>query len=564
LDISRNGFVGTLSSMIERLTKLETLRGAYNDLSGEIPSSIGNLLMLQEVSLEENNFFGVLPPSLEDLASLKSISLQAHTRTSAGLSGPPLSFAKSPQLRNIDLGSNSLTGTIPDDLLLAAASSPNDRITVQFDSNFLTGWVPTDLALRFSRLDIDLTGNRIEGIPDGLCDQIPQWMNGDVGRYSCRGLLCPAGEFNAFGRQTSEETRCEACPDSDDSYLGSTICPSILKAQARQILERLFRDTGGSNWKRKDGWLNQNENICDWYGITCRDDVAVESIILGSNNLGGTPPKELFEIFGLKTLWLYSNPIDFSFTGIEKATTLKSLQLDATGLKSLNGIGNCPSLVDVDVRFNQLSGPLSNEIASLSNLETFFCGDNGLSGPLPSFETNRKLTTLRVGGNAFSGQLPSFDVHPNLKTLDVSNNQLSGEIPSTFLSAADSSKPIFIDISSNLISGTIPGTLSRLSEVTLYARDNRIQGIHPDLCLQDSWNGGDVGLFGCDAILCPPSSYSPLGRTSDNGSTCLPCKKTVYFGRSECSKLRGSSAWSSYLLSRYVVGFATLGLWVVL
>jgi hypothetical protein len=79
--------------------------------------------------------------------------------------------------------------------------------------------------------------------------------------------------------------------------------------------------------------------------------------------------------FGLKTLLLYSTQSTFSFTGIEKATTLKILQLDATGLKSLNGIGNCPSLVDLDVRFNQLSGPLSNEIACLSNLETFFCGD---------------------------------------------------------------------------------------------------------------------------------------------------------------------------------------------
>jgi hypothetical protein len=59
LDISRNGFVGTLSSMIERLTKLEILCGAYNDLSGEIPSSTGNLCRLQEVvALKENNFFG--------------------------------------------------------------------------------------------------------------------------------------------------------------------------------------------------------------------------------------------------------------------------------------------------------------------------------------------------------------------------------------------------------------------------------------------------------------------------------------------------------------------------
>lgn len=557
LDISNCGFTGILSSTIGSMTKIQVFRGANNDLSGELPSAIGSLGQLKELTLSESNFYGSLPGSFQSLMSLQSISLDARTRKTAGLSGPMLSFSGLAHLRIIDFGGNSLTGSVPSDLL-QAVDSPNDIIDVRVDSNLLTGSVPADLASRFTRLNIDLTGNEITTIPDGFCDQIPQWLDGDVGRYSCRGLLCPLGTYNEFGRQTSEENRCYDCPDSEDApYLGSRICPSVLKAEAREILKLLFQQTGGPKWKRKDGWLNDNEDICDWYGVSCRDGGSVESIILGSNNLIGRPPKELFEIFELTTLWLYSNPIDVSFQGIENAKTLTSLQLDSTGLKSLSGIGNAPSLVDVDVRFNRLSGPLPSEMDKLVNLETFFCGDNDLSGRFPSFAANRKLTTLRCGGNDFAGPLPSFNIHPNLKTLDVSNNQLVGAIPKDFLAAANPNKPIFIDVSSNLISGILPGSLSRFSQVTLYARDNRIEGIDADLCAKDSWNGGDVGLFDCDGILCPVGSYSPLGRASDNDSKCLPCKKTEYFGSSQCNGLR-SSSWSSYLVSRYVVAIAAM------
>jgi Leucine-rich repeat (LRR) protein len=50
----------------------------------------------------------------------------------------------------------------------------------------------------------------------------------------------------------------------------------------------------------------------------------------------------------LEKLVLYSNDINFSFEGIEKAAKLKVLVLDSTGLTSLRGVGNAKGL---EVRF---------------------------------------------------------------------------------------------------------------------------------------------------------------------------------------------------------------------
>ena len=87
---------------------------------------------------------------------------------------------------------------------------------------------------------------------------------------------------------------------------------------------------------------------------------------MGSNGLVGQIPKEIFDLPNLKTLSLYSNAVEFSFDGIGQATNLEVLSLDSTKLNSLNGVGAGLSLVEVDVRFNQLSGPIPEELSSLS------------------------------------------------------------------------------------------------------------------------------------------------------------------------------------------------------
>ena len=289
--------------------------------------------------------------------------------------------------------------------------------------------------------------------------------------------------------------------------------------------------------------MQDGTDICLWHGISCQEGSTVESIHLGSNGLVGEVPTEIFDLPNLQTLSLYSNAVEFSFDGIGQATSLETLSLDSTKLSSLIGIGAGLSLVEVDVRFNQLAGSIPEEVSSLSNLEIFSASVNSFSGTVPSFSSLRKLkTTLRLGDNNLSGELPAF-ARQSISALDLSDNQLVGSIPSNFLASVPSDQSLLVDLSSNLLSGELPSNLTRFEDVTIYLRDNRFDSINPALCTQGTWNGGDVASFQCDGILCPAGTYSVIGRASQSGSTCEACDLNQYYGSSTCG---GSAAVSHF------------------
>jgi len=556
LYLSDSGLTGTLSSSIGNLKNLVELYCHANDISGEIPNSIGELSNLEVLLLSENNLYGTLPESLNDLSSLKELNLDSFTRNNAGISGPLLAFSGLPKLRELHLGDNSLTGPIPDDFL-QGVDNTDEVINVNFRSNQLAGALPGSLE-RLDKLNIDLTDNKITEITLNLCDQ-DNWMDYTVDDYGCDAILCPAGFYNKHGR-ASLGNPCQPCDASVSSpYMGNTICPGTEKEAEKEVLKAFYLSTGGPKWKENDGWMDDKTDICDWFGVSCRDGYTVESILLGSNNLIGTPPKEIFQLSNLKFLWLYSNPMNFKFEGIEKATKLTSLLLDSTGLTSLEGIGKASALVDVDVRFNRLDGTLPSEIHDLRFLESFLCGHNGFTGSVPSFKTNRRLHTLRMSDNFFTGEVPAFDVHTALTALDLSGNDLEGPLPTNLLQAANTKSAIFIDLSSNSITGTVPAELSRFDVLTIYLRDNMIEGISQQLCSKNEFNKGDVETYGCDAILCPKGTYAPSsGRASADGGPCLKCDQTLYHGSSVCGvDIAESSAPSRGAFSSFALGITT-------
>jgi Leucine-rich repeat (LRR) protein len=532
LELSDSMFSGTLSTKVGNMVSLKSFSLIGNELTGQIPSEIGMLQNLKDLELSNNSWFGTLPASVTGLVSLEALFLDNDKIDLAGISGPLRSFTSMPKLRELHLSKNSFTGTIPNDFL-ADVDDSDSLINIHLDGNQLLGSVPAQLSA-FSKLNIYLQDNLLTAIGDGLCEQ-SQWLDGSVGRYKCDAILCPAGEYSPIGRQSTESNACELCPEAEDSpYIGVSFCLSIQKKNEKEILGKLFQATNGENWKNKEGWMDDAFDICQWYGISCREGSTVESVLLGSNRLTGTPPTELFELPNLKFLWLYSNPIDFSFEGIGQASSLRSLLLDSTKLRSLEGIGSARSLVDVDVRFNNLAGTIPKELDNLVNLQSFTCSQNDFSGPVPELTALRKLNTLRMSNNQLTGTLPTFASHPELKSLDLSENNLIGTIPSNFMESVNEQQTIFLDLSENRLTGNVPGELSRFAELTLYLRENRIEGIDPGLCSMDGWNEGDVGSFQCDGILCPTGTYSPTGRASRTGATCELCSQNTYFGSTTC------------------------------
>jgi hypothetical protein len=335
---------------------------------------------------------------------------------------------------------------------------------------------------------------------------------------------------------------------------------SIQKEKEREILSKLFKATDGNNWIIRDGWMDESLDICRWYGVKCKEGSTVESILLGSNGLIGTIPTEIYEIQNLKFLWLYSNPVDLSFDGIAQATNLKSLLLDSTNIRSLNGIGLGRSLVDIDVRFNNLDGPIPSELSRLVNLETLTCSHNAFTGTVPELTAIRTLTTLRIADNKLEGTLPSFSKHPSLKSIDLSENSLVGSIPGTLLSSVADSADVYIDLSSNMLTGTVPGELTRFQDLTIFLRENRIEGINTNLCEETRFNNGDVGAYSCDGILCPPGTMSLTGRATDSGE-CLPCSRNQYFGSTTCGGSSGAfQSRSASVVASVVIAVTSLAL----
>lgn len=376
-------------------------------------------------------------------------------------------------------------------------------------------------------------------------------MGGKVRSYGCDAILCPVGKFNLHGRQVSDAQPCVACSSLKVAeFMGSVQCSlSPAKNSERSTLESLYNNCGGPGWHKNKNWMSPDKDICEWEGVSCRRKKSVDALLLGANNLSGTIPAEIFKMPSLEWLWLYSNPVQVPFTNVSNATKLKSLILDSTGLKSLDGIENIRMLTELSVRFNNLT-TLPTELAELTYLESLILSDNKISGPLPLWlQDLSRLRKLWMSSNQLSGPLLSFSQSSQLASIDLSNNKITGTIPNALLKSASNLKNVYMDFSNNELSGTVPSSLGRFSDLSVYLNDNRLTEVAETLCTMESWNGGDVGNFGCDAILCPVGTFSRLGRQSNLSFPCEKCEENKYRGSSVCSSGRYLSSLNIKLIA---------------
>jgi Leucine-rich repeat (LRR) protein len=475
--------------------------------------------------LSENLIFGEIPQEMSSMASLRGLAVDRIEKPGPHLSGSLPSFDQMPQLIYLYLRGNELQGSIPKDFL----SSSKFARFIGLSSNRLTGTVPSELEF-LSGLDLELYDNEIAGFPDSFCSKL-DWNDGAVGTYGCDGFLCPPGTASPNGRAMNKTTECQICPKTHGTYFyGSISCERQLSE--REILVSLYNALHGDQWYRNDFWLTKTD-ICDWYGIACSGSKVVE-INLRGNNLRGLPGAELFDLRELRTLWLYSNDISFSFENIGRASKLQELRLDATNLHSLHGISAASSLMSFDARFTDIKGPFPEEILRLKNIRTLSLGHNNLTGTLPkSFGSIKYLLSLRLNSNSFTGPLPSFDDLHFLKQLDLSHNALTGSVSRKFLFKVQDETPLTLRLSHNQLTGVIPEDFDRFRKTSLYLADNRILGMPLTLCDNSQWNDGDVGNFGCDAILCKPGTFNPYGRRV-SGMECLECPHAIYYGETSC------------------------------
>ena len=185
---------------MSRLTHLEALYLAYNQLTGTIPAELGDMTRLTHLGLLNNQLTGTIPGELANLTKLRQLSLQ-HNQ----LTGPiPTWVGSLTRLQILNLHANQLTGPIPGELgnlrdlwqLLLFGNQLTGEIPkelgsltrlqeVRLDDNQLTGAIPEELSGLARLTLLRLAGNQLTGcVPPSLRDIANNDMD-DLGLSDC-------------------------------------------------------------------------------------------------------------------------------------------------------------------------------------------------------------------------------------------------------------------------------------------------------------------------------------------------------------------------------------------
>lgn len=133
LRLGDNNLTGAILSSLGMLPGLKRLELHDNTLSGRLPEELGLLTMMTYLRLAGNNLTGtILSEFSQAFADLKSLSL--HNNSFTGTLSP---FGNLTALKNLDIGFNILSGSIP-----SSISRLSSLETLKLSNNALTGTIP--------------------------------------------------------------------------------------------------------------------------------------------------------------------------------------------------------------------------------------------------------------------------------------------------------------------------------------------------------------------------------------------------------------------------------------
>ncbi|KAI9918735.1 hypothetical protein PsorP6_012014 [Peronosclerospora sorghi] len=201
---------------------------------------------------------------------------------------------------------------------------------------------------------------------------------------------------------------------------------------------------------------------------------------LSKNQLQGEIPTELQRFDGC-----YPNPDCFP--------TRRNTSKNFVHKNSIIRYSIAPSLQEIHLYENSLSGTMPMQLGKLHNLRTLQLQHKNLCGALPDTLCELiQLSKVSVRGNNLTGCIPTDIGHmQSLVFLSLRNNELTGVIPSSL----GSCKALeFLDLSSSQLSGPIleslgklenlyrvPGSIARLKFLKESDfRDNRLCGELPN------------------------------------------------------------------------------------
>ncbi|KAL8100622.1 hypothetical protein AgCh_032762 [Apium graveolens] len=188
VDLSDNHFTNGISDFFSKMSSLQKAKLSNNQLKSDL-STITLPTGLASLDLHSNQLFG----SLSGILNRTSNFMQAMDLSNNYISGSIPEFSEGSSLTLLNVGSNKITGQIPDSISNLATL---ERLDIS--RNQVTGTIPTSLGLLFKLQWLDLSINKLVGkIPLSLLD-IEKLRHANFRANKLCGMIPQGRPFNAF------------------------------------------------------------------------------------------------------------------------------------------------------------------------------------------------------------------------------------------------------------------------------------------------------------------------------------------------------------------------------
>ncbi|KAE8782660.1 Receptor-like protein kinase HSL1 [Hordeum vulgare] len=377
-----------------KLARLTYLWLSGMNMTGEIPESLSSLTELSLLAVSNNMLQGTIPTWIWQHKKLQRLYM--FTNSFTGEISPNVTAVN---LVELDVSSNNLAGTIPDDF----GRLINLNLLFLY-MNQLHGSIPPSIGLLPNLRDIRLFDNKLSG-------SLPP----ELGRHSPLGNL-------------------EVCNNNLSGELPADLCFN------RKLYDIVVFNNNFS------GKLPESVDGC----------YLLNNLMLYNNHFTGEFPKSLWSVVTnqLSTVMIQNN----NFSG----TFPTQLPWNFTHLEISNNrfSGPIPTLAGKMKVFkaasNLLSGQIPWDLTGISQVEDLDLSGNQITGSIPMAIGVLKLNALNLSGNQISGTIPAaFGFLSELTILDLSSNALSGEIPKEI----NKLRLNFVNLSVNHLTGEIPTSL---------------------------------------------------------------------------------------------------------
>ncbi|XP_037487667.1 receptor-like protein 13 [Triticum dicoccoides] len=433
LALNDNNITGGFpEAAFKNLRSLRQLNMSLNRLNGNLPASLFALPHLKILDLSNNIFDGHIPIS----SSLGPISLEVLDLSYNNLSGIlPITAFKN--IRNLNLGSNQFSGSLPVSILALPRLKFLDLSYNHFEGGFPVNFSLEELPLEVLYLD----GNNMSGtLPTERAFENLQ---------NLRELYLGSNQFNGnIPALLFSLPHIELLNLSSNSFSGPIpINPSLNISLSLKSLQFSQNNLSGRLTFTWLGRLTELEVI---------DLSGNGNLVVDVNILGGTPP------FQLKQLLLSGCDLD------------KRIIAEPRFLRTQR------HLEVLDLSNNNLSGSMPNWLfIKEATLQELHLGNNSLTGSLyPIWHTQSSLQVIDLHMNHIIGQMPAniSSMFPVLNDLDFSNNNFFGHIPT---SLCEIQSMVSLDLSKNNFSGEVPACVftNYPCPMTLKVSNNKLGGL---------------------------------------------------------------------------------------